>query len=54
VLIQPRHDLDEVAGPRPVIKLGREENRDAFAAAPERFLREAKLRWPTLEQGLAQ
>ena len=33
---------------------GREESRDAFAAAPERFLRQAKLRWPTLEQGLAQ
>jgi hypothetical protein len=33
---------------------GREENRDAFAATPERFLREAKLRWPALQQGLAQ
>jgi hypothetical protein len=33
---------------------GREENRDAFAAAPERFLREADQRWPQLEQGLAQ
>ncbi len=33
---------------------GREDSRDAFAAAPERFLRQAKLRWPTLEQGLAQ
>jgi hypothetical protein len=33
---------------------GREESRDAFAAAPARFLRQAKLRWPTLEQGLAQ
>jgi hypothetical protein len=33
---------------------GREDNRDAFAAASERFLRQAKLRWPALEQGLAQ
>jgi hypothetical protein len=33
---------------------GREESRDAFAADPERFLREARLRWPALEQGLAQ
>jgi hypothetical protein len=33
---------------------GREENRDAFAAAPERFLPQANLRWPELEQGLAQ
>jgi len=33
---------------------GREEARDAFAADPERFLREANQRWPQLEQGLAQ
>lgn len=33
---------------------GREENRDAFAAAPERFLKEATTRWPALEQELAQ
>jgi hypothetical protein len=33
---------------------GREENRDAFAAEPERFLKEATTRWPVLEQGLAQ
>jgi hypothetical protein len=33
---------------------GREENRDAFAADPGSFLREAKLRWPALEQDLAQ
>jgi hypothetical protein len=33
---------------------GREENRDAFAAAPEPTRREANLRWPPLEQGLAQ
>ena len=33
---------------------GREENRDAFAANPDRFVREANQRWPQLEQGLAQ
>jgi hypothetical protein len=33
---------------------GREENRDAFAADPARFLREANQRWPALEQGLSQ
>jgi hypothetical protein len=33
---------------------GREENRDAFAADPARFLREANMRWPALEQDLAQ
>src|SRR5260370_917123 len=33
---------------------GREESRDAFAADPEQFLRDANLRWPQLEQGLAQ
>jgi hypothetical protein len=33
---------------------GREETRDAFAADPERSLPEASLRWPVLEQGLAQ
>ena len=33
---------------------GLEENRDAFAAAPERFLRQAKPRWSALGQGLAQ
>src|SRR5712671_2865527 len=33
---------------------GREESRDAFAAAPARFLQQAKLRWPVLEQDLAQ
>jgi hypothetical protein len=32
----------------------REQSRDAFAANPERFLREASQRWPVLEQGLAQ
>jgi hypothetical protein len=33
---------------------GREESRDAFAADPQRFLREANPRWPVLEQGLAR
>jgi hypothetical protein len=33
---------------------GREENRDAFAANPQRFLRDANLRWPALVHDLAQ
>jgi hypothetical protein len=33
---------------------GREENRDALAADPERLLQEANSRWPVLEQDLAQ
>jgi hypothetical protein len=33
---------------------GREANRDAFAADPARFLKEATARWPALEQGLTQ
>jgi len=33
---------------------GREETRDAFAADPQRLLREANQRWPGLEQTLAQ
>jgi hypothetical protein len=33
---------------------GREGNRDAFAADPARFLKDATARWPALEQGLAQ
>ena len=33
---------------------GLEASRDAFAADPERYLREAQTRWPQLEQGLAQ
>jgi hypothetical protein len=32
----------------------REQSRDAFAADPARFLREANQRWPQLEQDLAQ
>jgi hypothetical protein len=33
---------------------GREQNRDAFAADPERSRREANSHWPRLEQDLAQ
>jgi hypothetical protein len=33
---------------------GREESRDAFAADPLPFLREANARWPALEQSLAR
>jgi hypothetical protein len=33
---------------------GREETRDAFAADPQRLLREARQRWPGLEETLAQ
>ena len=42
-----------VAGQR-LYLFGREENRDAFAAEPARFLKDATARWPVLEQGLAQ
>ena len=42
-----------VAGQR-LYLFGREENRDAFAADPAHILREAKARWPALEQTLAQ
>jgi hypothetical protein len=33
---------------------GREDSRDAFAAAPERFLAEATRRWPDLVETLGQ
>jgi hypothetical protein len=33
---------------------GREDSRDAFAANPARFLKDAIARWPALEDGLAQ
>ena len=33
---------------------GREESRDAFAADPTRFVKDATARWPELEQTLAQ
>jgi hypothetical protein len=42
-----------IAGQR-LYLFGREENRDAFAADPARFVREANARWPVLQQGLAQ
>ena len=42
-----------VAGQR-LYLFGREENRDAFAVEPERFLKDATARWPALERGLAR
>jgi hypothetical protein len=42
-----------VAGQR-LYLFGREDNRDAFAAEPQRFLKEATSRWPSLERTLAQ
>jgi hypothetical protein len=33
---------------------GREENREAFAADPQHYLRDAQQRWPGLEQQLSQ
>jgi hypothetical protein len=42
-----------VAGQR-LYLFGREQNRDAFAADPERSLAQANSRWPVLEQDLAQ
>jgi hypothetical protein len=33
---------------------GREQSRDAYAANPARFLKDADARWPTLEAGLSQ
>ena len=33
---------------------GHEESRDAFAADPQRFLRDARARWPELRHDLAQ
>jgi hypothetical protein len=33
---------------------GRENSRDAFAASPQRFLKEADRRWPELRETLAQ
>jgi hypothetical protein len=47
----PRYWL--IAGQR-LYLFGREQSRDAFAADPRRFLREASLRWPELKQDLAQ
>jgi len=42
-----------VAGQR-LYLFGHEENRDAFAADPARFLKDASARWPAIEQDLAQ
>jgi len=42
-----------VAGDR-LYLFGREDTRDAFAANPAPYLKEAKARWPALEQQLAQ
>jgi hypothetical protein len=42
-----------VAGQR-LYLFGREENRDAFAADPRRFLAQANSRWPVLVETLAQ
>jgi hypothetical protein len=42
-----------IAGER-LYLFGREQSRAAFAADPQQFLREARSRWPALEQGLAQ
>src|SRR4029078_1703257 len=42
-----------VAGQR-LYLFGREDNRDAFAAEPQRFLKDAIARWTVLVQGLAQ
>ena len=42
-----------VAGDR-LYLFGREENRDAFAADPQHFLKDASARWPAIEQNLAQ
>jgi hypothetical protein len=33
---------------------GRAESRDAFAANPARFLKDADARWPAMEEGLSQ
>ena len=48
---QPRFWL--VAGQR-LFLFGRAESRDAFAADPARFAREAKQRWPGLKETLAR
>jgi hypothetical protein len=42
-----------IAGSR-LYLFGREENRDAFAANPAPYVKEATSRWPALEQQLAQ
>ena len=42
-----------IAGQR-LYLFGLQTDRDAFAADPQRYLREARARWPELEQTLAQ
>jgi hypothetical protein len=42
-----------IAGER-LYLFGREASREAFAADPESFLKDAEARWPKLEQSLAQ
>ena len=42
-----------VAGNR-LYLFGREDSRDAFAANPAPYVKEATSRWPSLEDGLAQ
>lgn len=42
-----------VAGQR-LYLFGREEHRNAFAANPARFLKDARVRWPGLQKTLAQ
>ena len=42
-----------IAGDR-LYLFGREDNRNAFAANPRHFLKDASARWPALEQNLAQ
>src|SRR6201989_1243085 len=42
-----------IAGER-LYLFGLEANRDAFAADPARYLRQANVRWPQLEQGLSE
>jgi hypothetical protein len=39
---------------RRLFLFGREDSRDAFAANPARFLKDADARWPALEEGLSQ
>lgn len=43
-----------VVSGRRLYLFGAEENRDAFAVDPARFLKDAVTRWPALEQGLSQ
>ena len=53
VTVAGNHRFWLLAGQR-LYLFGREQNRDAFAADPARKLREARARWPALEQDLAR